>query len=408
MNPEPSAQPANVSPKRKPGRRHARRWVPYAGALLLGALILVGLWPRPAPVETAVATVGRLRATVNEEGKTRIKQRYLIAAPVTGQLRRIPFKAGADVTAGTTVLAVIDPLAPSPLDPRARALAEARHAAAVANLDKARAARTYAVNDLDRVEKLFAEKTVSAQEIEAARLRATAAAEDQTAAESALREAEAQLADYRSEDNDETKSARPPVEVKALVSGRVLRVFEESSRVVTGGTPLLEIGDPADLEAVIECLSRDGAVITPGMNVDLEQWGGGEPLQGRVRFVEPAAFTKISALGVEEQRVNVVVDLLTPRDQRPGVGDNFRVEARIVVWEADQVLKVPAGALFRRGRSWATLVVSDGRARLRPVQAGRTSGVETQILSGLQEGESVILYPGERVKEGQRIQPIRI
>ena len=408
MNPIASDHPAHPAPRRNHAQRHTRRWLPYVGAFLLGALILAGLWPQPAPVEIARASVGRLRATVNEEGKTRIKQRYVIAAPVTGQLRRIPFKAGAEVQAGQTVLVVIDPLPPTLLDARTRALAEARRDEAVAQVGKAQATHAFATSELRRLDRLFAEQTVSAQELEAAQWREGAAQKDRAAAESALRQAEAQLAEFASESGAGTDPVRPPTEVRSPISGRVLRVFEESSRTVTTGTPVLEVGDPADLEVVIEALSRDGAVITPGMEVDLEQWGGGEPLKGRVRHVEPAAFTKISALGVEEQRVYVVADLLTPREQRPGVGDNFRVEARVIVWQADQALKVPAGALFRRGADWAVFVVAEGRARLRLVKAGRSSGSETQILDGLKEGEGVILYPGERVQDGQRVKPIRI
>jgi len=408
MKPATTASSATNSAKRDAGRRRARRWVPYTGAVLLVALIVAGLWPRPVPVETAPATLGRLRTTVDEEGKTRIKQRYLVSAPVAGQLRRIPFKAGAQVTTEETILAVIDPLPPSQLDSRSRALAEANRDIAAANLDKARAAHAYAVSELNRIKRLSDEQTVSEQELEAAQWRATDAAKGQAAAASALRQAEAELAEYTMDADVDATSSRPPVEVRTPVSGRVLRVFEESSRVVTAGTSLLEIGDPTDLEAVIECLSRDAANMTPGMIVDLERWGGGEPLRGRVRFVEPAAFTKISALGVEEQRVNVVVDLLTPPNQRQGVGDQFRVEARIVVWEADLVLKVPAGALFRRGQQWAAFVVFDGRAQLRPVEVGRSSGSETQILEGLVESDEVILYPGDRVQDGMRVRPVRI
>jgi HlyD family secretion protein len=389
--------------------RHTRRWLPYAGAIVLVALIIAGLWPQPAPVETALASRGTLRATVNEEGKTRIKQRYMVSAPVTGQLRRIPFKAGADVQAGQTVLAVIDPLSHAMLDARARALAEASRDTAAANLDKSRATHTFTASELRRFERLYKEKTVSIQELEAAQMREASAAKEEVASQSALRQAEAELAEFASSDAG-TSTVRAPTEVKAPVSGRVLRVFEENARVVTLGTPLLEIGDPADLEVVIEVLSRDGAAISPGTLVELEQWGapGASDLQARVRLVEPAAFTKVSALGVEEQRVNVVADLLTPPDQRRNVGDSFRVEARIIVWQTDQALKVPAGALFRRGDQWAAFVVSDGRAELRLVKVGRSSSTETQILEGLKEGEQVILYPDSRVHAGQRVKPIKV
>jgi HlyD family secretion protein len=360
-------------------------------------------------VEIARATRGILRATVNEEGKTRIRQRYLISAPVTGQLRRIPFKAGAEVQAGQTVLAIIDPLSPAMLDARSRALAEARRDTAAANLDKARATHTFTASELRRFERLYAEKTVSIQELEAAQMHDASATKEEAAAQSALRQAEAELAQFTPSDAG-TNAVSLPTEVKAPVTGRVLRVFEENARVVNAGTSLLEIGDPADLEVVIEVLSRDGAAISPGTKVELEQWGapGASDLLARVRLVEPAAFTKVSALGVEEQRVNVVADLLTAPEQRRNVGDAFRVEARIIIWETDQALKVPAGALFRRGDQWAAFVLADGCAQLRPVKVGRSSGTETQVLEGLKEGEEVILYPGSRIQAGQRVRAIQI
>ncbi len=395
-------------PRRNQTNHRTRRWLPYIGAVLLVALIVAGLWPRPVPVETAAATTGTLRATVNEEGKTRIKQRYVVSAPVSGQLRRIPFKVGAEVKAGQTVVAVIDPLLPTLLDARARTSAEAKRDSALANLEKARAAHTFGASELRRFEKLYAEKTVSVQELESAQLRESSTAKELAAAEGALRQAEAELAEFAPGSAGGTNALCLPREVKAPADGRVLRVAEENARVVAAGAPLLEIGDPADIEVVIEVLSRDGAAISPGTKVEFEQWGGAEPLLGRVRLVEPAAFTKVSALGVEEQRVNVVADLVTPPEQRRNVGDNFRVEAKIIVWEASDALKVPAGALFRQGEQWATFVMSNGHAHLRIVKAGRSSGTETQVLEGLKPGEQVILYPGSRVKEGQRVKPLEI
>jgi HlyD family secretion protein len=178
--------------------------------------------------------------------------------------------------------------------------------------------------------------------------------------------------------------------------------------VVAAGTVLLELGDPTDLEVVIEVLSRDGATITPGTRVLLEQWGGEPALEAVVRLVEPAGFLKVSALGVEEQRVNVIADILTPLEQRPGLGDHFRVEARIVTWEEADVLKVPSGALFRRGADWAAFVLENGRAQLRNLSVGAASGVEAQVLEGLKEGDEVIVYPGDQVKEGLRVQPIQV
>src|SRR6267154_6511170 len=306
-----------------------RRCLPYIGALVLVSLRVAGFWPKPVPVELARASIGALRVTVDEEGKTRIKQRYIVSAPFTSQLRRIPFKAGAEVRAGDTVLAIIDPLPPALLDARARGSAEAKKDSAAANLEKARASYLFAASELRRFEKLYQDKTISIQELETQRLRTASAAKEKTAAESALRQAEAEQSEFESGGESGTNTFCAPREIKAPSSGRVLRVCEENARTVTAGTPLLELGDPADLEVVIEVLSRDGAAIQPGAKVEFEQWGGAQPLIGRVRMVEPAAFTKVSALGVEEQRVNVVADLVTPPDQRPGLGDSFRVEARI-------------------------------------------------------------------------------
>jgi len=192
------------------------------------------------------------------------------------------------------------------------------------------------------------------------------------------------------------------------IRGRVLKVFEESARAVTVGMPLVEVGDRTNLEVVIETLSRDGASIKPGTPVELEQWGGAEPLKAAVRMVEPTAFTKVSALGVEEQRVNVVADLLTAPEQRGNLGDNFRVEARIITWESTNALKVSSGALFRRGTQWSAFVIHDARAHSRPVKAGRSSGTETEILEGLNEGDEVILYPGDRIKEGLRVKLVKL
>jgi HlyD family secretion protein len=393
-----------------------RRWLSYLFGAILIALLAFGLRPKPAPVEVARVVTGPLRATVSEEGKTRIKQRYVVSAPVTGQLRRVPFKPGAAVAAGD-VVAVIEPMTASPLDTRSRALAEARRASSAASLEKTRDALALAQNELRRTQRMFDAGTVSPQDLEASQLRETAAAREVVAAEGALRAAEAELAagvpgGPVSRPAVVGREADPPsntpVEVRAPTAGRVLHVFQESERPVSAGTPLLDVGDPADLEVVIELLSRDGAALLPGAKVELDQWGGPKPLEARVRLVEPAAFTKISALGVEEQRVNVVADIITPVAERASLGDNFRVEARVVVWESEHVMKVPVSALFRRGDQSAAYVLRDGRAVLVPVVAGRSSGREVQVLKGLSEGDEVILYPGDRVSDGQRVEPMKI
>jgi HlyD family secretion protein len=388
-----------------------RRWLPYLFGAILIALLAFGLRPKAAPVETARAINGPLLATVSEEGKTRIKQRYVVSSPVSGQLRRVPFKPGATVAAGD-VVALIEPMTASPLDTRSRALAEARRDSAAATLEKTRAAQALAANELKRTQRMFDAGTVSPQDLEGSQLRETAAEREVVAAEGVLRAVEAELAGsgggLGSSGAANNPGASPTIEVRAPIAGRVLHVFQESERPVAAGTPLLDLGDPADLEVVIELLSRDGAALAPGARVELEQWGGPKPLEARVRLVEPAAFTKISALGVEEQRVNVVADIVTPVAERASLGDNFRVEARVVVWESDRVLKVPVSALFRRGEASAAYVVRDSRAVLVPVEAGRSSGREVQVLQGLSEGDEVILYPGDRVSDGQRVTPMKI
>jgi len=318
-------------------------------------------------------------------------------------LGRVPFTPGADITP-VVVLGLIEPLGASPIDARSRALAAARRDSASATLEKTRSAHDLAVRELQRVEKMFSDKTVSPQDYDAAQMRETAAAREVVAAEGSLHSAEAELAVAAP-----GVAATPSlVEVRSPVAGRVLHVFQESERPVAAGTPLLDVGDPTDLEVVIELLSRDGAALAPGTRVELEQWGGPKPLDARVRLVEPAAFTKVSALGVEEQRVNVVADITTPLAERLTLGDNFRVEARVIVWENNGVLKVPVSSLFRRGSAWSAYVVREGRAVTVPVQPGRSSGLETQVVAGLNEGEEVVLYPGDRVHDGERVQPIKV
>lgn len=398
----PDPNPTPQRPAQSP-RRRWHRLLPWLGLAIIAGLIAIGFAPRPLAVETATVNSGPLRATVNEEGKTRIKQRFVVSAPVAGKLRRTPLKPGALVQAGNTIVALLDPLAPTVLDARSRTQATARRDAARAALDRAAESRDLAQRELKRLRPLHTAGVLSAQDLDTAETRSATTTRDHIEAAENLRAAEAELEAYPTQE-----STLPPIELKAPVSGAVLRVFEESSRPLPAGTPILEVGDPNDIEIVVEALSRDGAAITPGTKVYLEQWGGSKPLLARVRLVEPAAFTKISALGVEEQRVNVVADLATPPEDRRGLGDNFRVEARIVTWESERVLKVPAGALFRHGPNWAAYLLKNGKAILKTLTVGPTSGVETQVIDGIQEGDTVILYPGERIHDGLRVTPVTV
>lgn len=400
--------------------RPKRQRLSWIVGLTMLALIVAGLWPKPLPVEIAVASRGDLRVTVSEEGMTRLKRRYVVSSPVAGYLQRIDWKPGKEVVAGETVLAVLETSEADLLDARTQAQAEARVRAseaavaqAAAQMERARAAHEMAANDLSRFRSLAQNQVISPQELDTVVMREATAAQEQRAAEFSRQVATFELEQARavlgrSRGTAETGLAQPPVIIRSPVTGRLLQVFQESARPVTAGFPLVEVGDPTDLELRIEVLSRDAVGIRPGARMLVEQWGGPHPLEARVRLVEPAAFTKISALGVEEQRVYVVGDFVDGVDQRPTLGDSYRVEGRIVVWEGVNVLRVPAGALFQRGSMWQTFVVEGTRAKLRDVKPGRSDGVQTEIVEGVADGEKVVVYPGDKVTNGVRVKPIVI
>lgn len=393
-----------------------RRAGPVAVALLVLGGIAYGFWPRPVEADLAEVTRGPMRVTVDEEGKTRIRERYLVSAPLAGSLLRVQLKAGSPVVAGNTVLAALEPSDPAFLNAREKSEAEARVKAADAarqqadaRVAAARKEYELASNNLARTRQSHAAGVASIDDLQAAETREQVRAEEARAAQFASRVAAFELelarAAFRRTD---PKSALPPedsrLEIRAPVDGQVLRVFQESAAVVAPGTRILELGDPLDLEMVVEVLSADAVKIAPGNRVVVERWGGDAPLTGRVRLVEPSAFLKVSALGVEEQRVNVIADLTDPVEKRKTLGDAYRVEARIVVWEADDVVKVPAGALFRdTSGKWAVFAVRDGRVRVTPVELGRTNGIEAEVRSGLSTGDRVVLHPSDRVKEAGRV-----
>lgn len=399
---------------KKNGSPAWRRRLPWLGGVVLVALIVVGLWPRPVPVEAGKVTRGQMLVTVDEEGMTRVKNRYVVAAPVAGQLRRIDWKAGAVVEAGKTVLAILEGSGADFLDARSQAQAEARvrateaaREAMVAQRERAKAAARMYAGDLDRQKRLLADKVLSSQEFDLAQMRARMAEQEERAAEFSLKVAEFELQQARAVlSRSRAGGAAESLVITSPVSGRILRIMQESERVVPGGFPLMEVGDPTDLEVRIEVLSRDGVAIQPGARVRLEQWGGADPLTARVRLVEPSAFTKISALGVEEQRVYVVADFTDPLEKRLTLGDSYRVEARVVVWESAAALRAPAGALFQRGGVWQTFTIEGNTARLRTVKVGRSNGVESEVIDGLPEGAQVVVYPGDKVADGMRVAPL--
>lgn len=388
--------------------------------ILIGIVIIAAIaWAFvPKPVEVDLAEVGRgpLQVTVDHEGKTRIKERYVVSAPLGGWMQRVPWKAGDAVQAGKTLLAVIQPSDPALLDARTIAQAEARVKAAeavkaqsVPNLDRARAAEKLAKADLQRAQQLIAQGAMAQQQFDAAQERERAAVESVKAAQYA-----AQIADFELEqakaallrvrpDASSQQAEAGSFDIYSPISGRVLRVLQESATAVAPGQPLLEVGDPTNLEIVVDVLSSDAVKVRPGAEMLLAHWGGARPLAARVRLVEPAGFLKVSALGVEEQRVNVIGDFVDPPEQWSTLGDAFRVEARIVTWEGQDVLQVPSSALFRSGDGWAVFRVADGRARIRQVSIGHSNGLESEVLEGLQSGDQVIVHPGDKVKDGVRV-----
>lgn len=387
---------------------------------VLGFAVLAGIvyafLPQPVPVDAAVIGRGPLSVTVNEDGKTRIRERYVVSTPLAGQLRRIELDPGDAVVAGETVLATILPDTPKLLDPRERAEAAARVSAAEAavrraqaNIEAAKVAEEVAVSQYERTRRLEERSAASEQRLEEATLAMRARQEEHRAAQFSLQIAQFELAQAQAAMQRFEPTVQEPMseggehwhfEIRSPITGRVLRRLQESAAVLAAGTPVLELGDPTNLELEIDVLSTDAVKVEPGDKIILEHWGGEEPLTGVVRLIEPAAFTKISALGVEEQRVFVIGDLTVSDAQRARLGDAFRFEARIVVWEGEDVLQCPTAALFRLEDRWATFVLEEDRAVLRTVRLGHRNADAAEVLEGLKEGERVIVYPSDRVQEG--------
>jgi HlyD family secretion protein len=365
--------------------------------------------PAPVAVDAARVARGRFEEVVEEDGRTRVRNRYLVSAPLAGRLDRITLRAGDQIDAGA-VVAVVAPTAPPLLDARAvRELSERVGSAEAALeqtravLGRAQAARDQSRIDHERARKLSADRVLSAAELERARLGLELAEKDLVAAASATHTAEHDLESARAALSRSREGGDEPFRVTSPVAGRVFRVLQESAGVVGPGTPLVEIADPADLEIVVDVVTADAVRIRPSARVRIERWGGELPLEGRVRLVEPAGYTKISALGVEEQRTNVVVDLTSPSAIWEALGDGYRVDARIVVFETDDALQAPSSALFRDGDEWAAFVVEDGRARKRPVVSRRRTERMALVEQGIDEGQSVILYPTDAIVDGVRV-----
>jgi HlyD family secretion protein len=394
-----------------------RRRLAFWGVLAL--LVAIGLalafWPRPVIVDLIAVGRGELVVTVDEEGEARVHDVYVISAPVTGRMRRIALHAGDAVEAVATTVAEIEPIDPAFLDPRSEAQARADVRAAEsaetlsrAEVEMAQAELDFAESEVERARELMRQGLVSERELDSAertyRTRGAALNTARAAHEMRLFQLERARAELVSPvDTEARRGVCACIALRSPVTGRVLRVLEKSEGVVQAGTPLVEVGDPRDLEIVVDLLSADAVRVEAGQRVIIEGWGGQKPLEGRVRIVEPFGFTKVSALGIEEQRVNVVIDLTSPMEDWARLAHGYQVDARIVLSEGEGVLTLPLTALFRDGEAWAVFVESRGRAELRRVEIGRRNGVAAEVVGGLREGERVVLHPSDRVVGGALI-----
>jgi HlyD family secretion protein len=379
--------------------------------LVAGAAALIwGLRPQPIAVDLGTATRGALRVMLEQEGRTRVLDRYVVASPVTGHARRIPLEVGQSVALGATV-AELEPLRADTLDARRQAEAAARIAAVESTLSgteqrasAAASAAELAQAELQRVRALRLQGHVSAAAEDRAASDAQRFGAEQRSAQFAVAAARHELEAARTLLHYAGKpSGAGLVTVRAPVAGKVLKIAHKSEGSVASGQPLVEIGDPGALEVEVDLLSADAVRIPPGTRVVFERWGGDGVLEGVVRVVEPAGFTKVSALGVEEQRVWVIVAFTSPASQWQRLGDGYRVEASFILWEGKDILQIPASAVFRDGEGWAVFAVEQGRAVKRSVQVGQRTGLLAQITSGLQAGDSVISHPDDRVRDGVRV-----
>jgi HlyD family secretion protein len=379
--------------------RLMKRLLLPALALMLLALLALALRPRPVDVEVAHVVRGHFEETILEDGKTRVRERYTVAAPIAGTLLRIGLKAGDAVTAEAVVASILPNPAPL-LDARARQETEQRLGAA-----EAAEARTEARVDAERSRTLVAQGAAPLSRQERDDLLLHTARRGLEAARFAhhVAEHEVELARATLAFDDSGPDRMRIWQVRSPVGGHVLRVLQESQSPVDLGAPLVEIGDTTDIEVVADFLTNDAVRIHPGDTAWIEDWGGDSPLAGRVRRVEPGGFTKVSALGVDEQRTNVVIDIIAPPDERPTLGDAFRVDAQVVVAALDNAIVIPAGALFRDRDGWATFVASDGVAHKRTVRLSHRSQSNAAVLDGVQPGEAVILFPTDAIANGVRV-----
>jgi HlyD family secretion protein len=380
-------------------------------AAVVVLLLFFALRPQSRLVDSAVVARGEVVASVEAEGRTRVRDRYLITAPIAAQARRLALEPGDPVEAGQ-VLVTLDPLPAGALDPRSltearsRAnAAESRRRAAAEALQAADVAATQAAADADRLRQLVARGLVASEQAERAETLRLQAARAAAAARFELATAthERDAARAAIELGSGTRSDAIALELRAPIEGVVLRRHYESAMPVQPGAPLLEIGDPAAMDVEVDVLSADAVRLRPGMSVELLRWGQPQPLAARVQRIEPGGFTKVSALGVEEQRVWVIMAIDSPREAWEGLGDAYRVDARFVLDQRTEALRLPTSALFRTGEQWAVFRLDNGRARLTPVQVGLRGGLVAEVLAGLAEGDRVIVHPDRELEDDARV-----
>ncbi len=383
----------------------------FVGIVFVG-LIGYSFMPKPQLQDFATVTVGMVQATIHGEGKSRIRETYIVYAPITGRLQRIPLEPGDVVVANKTVVATLEPADPQFLDARAVAQAEARIKAAEAQQGMTLAAENqrkaelvFAEREFQRGRDLKSKQNISDRLLETYQLSVEQAKGALASATSARSRADYELQVARAAlipSSERAGGAGCCIEILAPVSGRVLRLHHESQGVVTAGTQLLSVGDPADIEIVVDMLSLDAVKVTSGDKAFIDHWGG-DKLAAKVKLVEPSGFTKYSALGIEEQRVNVLLDITEPRDKWEALGDGYRVEAFVVVDETNDVLSVPVASLFRQNENWSLYKVVDGKATLTVVEVGLRNELLAEIKSGLSEGDVVITHPSNTIADGTSV-----
>ncbi|WP_071675604.1 efflux RND transporter periplasmic adaptor subunit [Nioella nitratireducens] len=402
-------------------RKRSRLPLTIGASVIVAGALVAAFWPQPTMVDMGAVTRGPMMVTIDEEGRTRVHDAYIVSTPVAGRLLRVEVEPGDLVTRGETEVAVMEPTNPAALDISTRQQAQAAVSAAEAalqvaraDLNAAQAQQDLAHSDLERTRTLAASGTVSTAALDRARqaARAADATVDTANAAIAMRQADLQLAQARLISFDDQGlwgaigDSEHAIPLMAPANGSILQVMQQSETTLPVGTPIMEIGNiGSDLAVSAALLSTDAVQVSPGDPVIIDNWGQPQHLHGSVTRIDPYGTTRVSALGVEEQRVNVLIDFTSPAEDRAGLGHGFRVEVRIIVWQSDDALILPSAALFRQGGDWAVFVVVDGRTALTPVEIGHNNGTEAEVLSGLEAGATVVLYPSSAITDDMAVAP---